>query len=260
MGAAGAAAGGSALLGLVGAGVQVYANNQALKGQSRATRETLRQLTESEGERMRQIDEQAATARGYLAEDADAAEKEIQRGLEAENVDIAKRTAEIRRELLNVLGEQSATLAARGIGGGSAAVNMEREAQGYADDDIATLDINRATAAADAATAKSGVRTGVARERHAIDTEVSNARRVSEMTINNAYRSGAIEMRNASDQTGLANLAAVLNGMSGAAQAGANYYYQSQANRDFTQPSKVNAARIQYRPLIRSNNGMAAGV
>lgn len=255
MGAAGAMAGGSALLGLVGAGVQVYANNQALKGQSKATREGLSQLTTSEAERMRQIDEQANTARGYLAEDADAAEKEIQRGLEAENVDIAKRSADIRRELLSILGEQSATLAARGIGGGSTAANLERETQGYADDDIATLGINRATAAADAATAKSNTRTSVARERAAIDTEVRNARRSSEMSINNAYRTGQIELKNASDQTGLANLAAVLNGLSGAAQAGTNYYYQSQANRDYTAPSSTS----RNRPLIhRSRQG--AGV
>lgn len=257
MGAAGAMAGGSALLGLVGAGVQIYANNQALKGQSKATTEGLRQLTASEAERMRQIDEQATTARGYLAEDAEAAEKEVQRGLEAENVDIAKRSADIRRELLSILGEQSATLAARGIGGGSTAANLERETQGYADDDIATLDINRATAAADAATAKSNVRTSAARERAAIDTEVRNARRVSDMTINNAYRTGAIELSNASDQTGLANLAAVLNGASGAIGAGANYYYQSRATRSYTGPSTASA---RYRPLIRGSNGMAAGV
>lgn len=250
MGAAGAAAGGSAILGLMGAAVQVQANNKALRGQSKASRLQLDQLRASETEQMRQLQEQSDTAKGYLTADTAGAEQEIQRGLEAENLDIAKRVSDVRRELMGILGEQTATLAARGIGGGSAADNLAREATGYADEDERTLAVNRATAAADAATAKSGVRTGAARQRAAIDTELRNARRVSEMTVRNAYAGAEVELDNASDQTGLANLAAVLNGASGAANSGLSYWYQSRAGQSYTGPT---TASQRNRPLIYSS-------
>lgn len=121
---------GSAALAVGSTGTQIYAANEAQSQASKVAQAQTDQAAVQAGEQQQSIKTQ----------------------LEIDNTAAAQRAARIREELLGVLGEQDATLAARGVSIGSGAPGaLEAETRRRFEDDLSVNRLNEVQAAADAA-------------------------------------------------------------------------------------------------------------
>jgi hypothetical protein len=205
----------------VGTGLQVKAAGDAYKSQQDATNAELQQLSAGAAEE----DRQATRA-------AEEEKRRIKAGLQTENVNAAQRAAQIRRDLLGVLGTQTAVLASRGVSGGGTAERIALEADQIAGDDLRVNDVNRLTAEGDAAFGE-----------RQINTEIRNRRRMAAMGISNAYSNARSTLRGLSEQTGLLQTATLIGGVGSLAGQGADFYRSTQGTRPFLRPSTASVPR-----------------
>lgn len=195
--------------------LQVKSNNDAFKSQQDAQNTELKQLYAATAEEDRQA-----------TQTAEEEKRRIKAGLQTENVNAAQRAAQIRRDLLATLGTQTAVLASRGVSGGGTADRLALEADEVAADDLRANEVNRMTAEGDAAFG--------ARQ---INTEIRNRRRSASMGVQNAYSNARSTLRGLSQQTGLANTAAIINGVGSIAGQSASFSRDLQSTRPFLRQS-----------------------
>ena len=209
--------------------LQVKSNNDAFKSQQDAQNAELNQIYAATAEEDRQA-----------TQTAEEEKRRIKAGLQTENVNAAQRAAQIRRDLLATLGTQTAVLASRGVSGGGTADRLALEADEVAADDLRVNEVNRMTAEGDAAF---GTRQ--------INTEIRNRRRSASMGVQNAYSNARNTLRGLSQQTGLANTAALINGIGSIAGQGASFARDLQSTQSYTGGTQ--------RPLLRQPQAQRAG-
>jgi hypothetical protein len=237
------AGGASALASIAGPATSLKANKEALKNQKAAIqleaehakqraeiedRQLVKSLNLAERQATRGIAEQEAQAFGAASEDKLA----IQTDLDTANLSAAQRAAEIRRSLMSTLGEQRATLAARGVSTGSLSGTFDTEARTAAGDDLTVNEINRRMAEG-----------GAAADVRGVDTSLANMRASNALGLLQQHQSAGAQLTmiregtknelrwqkeaadkgysQAQQQTKYANAAALINGF--AALAGTGY-------------------------------------
>lgn len=316
-----AAAGVSALGTIVGTGLQMKANDEALDAAKNAAKLELsqakrrakledrlfldstalseRQLVEGLnladkqavasigladrqlGERIAEEERQAGIA---AAEDRSA----IKSQLATDKLNAAQRALDIRRNLMRTLGEQRATLAARGVSSGSLVGQFGDEATGLADEDFRANRINELQAEADAAAGLRAVDTGIANLRSANlitrqqgretalralesdreaavnqlkgfqDTarqELKSARASTKMDLKFQEEAVDLGISNLRTQTRYANIAALIDGFTQIASLGFSAYSQNRA----IQPSARASAYQSPRPLVAPSYSSLSG-
>jgi hypothetical protein len=227
-------------------------DRQTVKSIELADRQTVARFSDSEA--------QAAVA---AAEDREALKSE----LATQNLNAASRALEIRRSLSAVLGEQRATLAARGVGSGSLAGMFADDANAAATDDFNANTINKLQAGADEAAGQRAISTSLknmrgtnqltlSQQRERAAAELDMLRFSTKIDLKNQEEAAKLGFKNAQTQTRYANTAALISGFTQIASLGYSGYQQYKA----IEPTRQPQAYAAPRPLIRGPSGMAAQV
>lgn len=203
-GPAGAAAGfsiGSSISSLISGS---NAEKKALKAQKKAMKQELefakrrakleeRQFNEAVAQADRQLVERIGIEERQAAVQAAEDRLAIKADLDTANLDAARQAADIRKALNSTLGEQEATLAARGVLSGSLRESFDAEAREVAAGDRITNEINRLTAGADAEANLRGV-----------ETSLSNQREANAATLAQTRQASALQLQQSKEATGMA--------------------------------------------------------
>jgi hypothetical protein len=271
-----AVAGGvSAAAAIAGTYTSIKANKQALHDQKQAMqleaehakqraeiedRQLVKSLNLAERQAEIGIAEQERQAFGAASEDKLA----IQTELDTANLSAAQRAAEIRRELMSTLGEQRATLAARGVSSGSLRDTFDTEARTAAADDLTTNEITRRMAEG-----------GAAADVRGVDTSLTNMRSSNALGLLQQHQSASAQLtmiregtknelrwqkeaadkgyQSAQNQTKYANAAALIQGF--AALAGTGYDFMRSYNA--TEPGPKEPVKYKSpKPLTTSNSAV----
>lgn len=224
-GPAGAAAGFSIGSSVSGTMTSMQANNDAIKQQKKMLDEELRQAKQVAAIEDRQLagsinlaDAQAVervlmadrqTVAGLQLEDsqavevlleedrqnAQAAEEDklaIESNRKTEELNAALTSKAIGRQLDETLGEQRATMAARGVLNGATGEAFRKEAEADAAQDAAVNEINRLQANADAEAGVRQVEQGLANSRSSAAIEVKQRREAAAQTLSNQREAAAV--------------------------------------------------------------------
>lgn len=191
----------------------------------------------------------------------------VKADLDTENLNAARQAADIRKGLNSTLATQQATLSARGVASGSLRDSFDAEARSVAADDMIANEINRLTAGADAEAQFRGINTSLrnqkegnlltlAQTRESSSLQLAQSREATNMALRQQYELARLGVAAAAQQSAYANTAMLLQGFGQIAAIGYDYYRTSGS----IEPSGRSSTPTSYRPLIRANNGMAAGV
>ena len=270
---AGVAAGVSAVSGIAGTLTALKGNKDALKAQKRAMKlelEHAKQRAELEDRQLvnslnladvqlkARMAEEERQATAAAAEDR----KAVQSDLDTANLSAAQRAAEVRRSLMSTLGEQRATLAARGVSSGSLAEGFDSEARGAAADDLVTNEVNRKIAEAGAAADLRGIDTsldnmrrsnalGYAQQEQSAKAQLTMIRQSTKNELRWQKEAGDAGYSAAQQQTKYANAATLIQGFSQLAMTGYDFMRTSQSiEPSSTTPTAYKAPRT----LTRSSN------
>ena len=270
---AGIAAGVSAAAGIAGTLTALKGNKDALKAQKRAMqlelehakqsaeredRQLVASLNMADAQLKTRIAEEERQATAAAAEDR----KAVQSDLDTANLNAAQRAADIRRSLMSTLGEQRATLAARGVSSGSLAEGFDTEARGAAADDLTTNEVNRRIAEAGAAADLRGIDTSLAnmkssnalgylQQEQQAKAQLTMIRQSTKMELRQQKEAADAGYSAAKQQTKYANAATLIQGFSQLAMTGYDFMRTSQS----IEPSSTTATAYKApRTLTRSSN------
>lgn len=254
------------------------ANKDALKAQKRALKLNVKHAEQNARREDRQLVKSIAMADAQAVERIAVQERQAQEmaaedrlaikaDLDTANLNAAKTAADIRKGLNSTLGEQQATLAARGLLSGSLRGSFDAEAREEAATDLTTNEINRLTAGADAEAQLRSVDATLKNmaEANALNLKQQRQSAKANLTMTRVAQKDELrQMKEAADagygaarsQTAFANTALLLQGFGQVAATAYDFVRTQQAIEPTARESKPYNAP---RPLARASSSRVAG-
>ena len=249
----------------------IKGNRDALKAQKRAMKLNLehskqqaeledRQLVRSLNLADRQLQARIGEEERQAGVAAEEDRKAVKADLDTANLTAAQRAASIRRSRMSTLGEQRATLAARGVSSGSLGDTFDAEVRSAAGDDLTTNEVNRKIAEAGAAADLRGIDTsldnmrrsnalGLSQQQESANQQLTQIRQTTKHELRWQKEAADAGYSAAQQQTKYANTAALIDGFTSLATLS----YKAARTWQSIEPSQTTAYKAP-RTLTKGSN------